>query len=69
MKHQVGTSLEDAEMQRVRTIVDQLHVSEAWVIRRAVLRGLREVEREVLGASGPEAKPDMEGKSDPEVAA
>ena len=26
-------------MSRVQTIVEKLHVSESWVIRRAVLRG------------------------------
>lgn len=51
MKHQVSTSLEESEMSRVRLIVEKLHVSEAWVLRRAVLQGLADVEKEVLGMS------------------
>ena len=37
-------------MSRVQTIVEKLHVSESWVIRRAVLRGLADVEKEVMGS-------------------
>ena len=51
MKQQVGTSLEESEMLRIGAIVEKLHVSESWVIRRAVLRGLAEVEKEVMGAA------------------
>ena len=50
MKHPVSTSLEESEMSRVQTIVEKLHVSESWVIRRAVLRGLADVEKEVMGS-------------------
>lgn len=38
-------------MSRVRLIVEKLHVSESWVIRRAVLQGLADVEVEVLGVT------------------
>lgn len=49
MKHQVGTSIEEAEMLRVKAIKEKLNVSESWVLRRAVMLGLADVEREVMG--------------------
>ena len=51
MKHQVSTSLEPSEKSRVRVIADKLHVSESWVLRRAIVQGLADVEKEVLGVS------------------
>ena len=51
MKHQVGTSIEEAEMLRVKAIKEKLNVSESWVLRRAVMLGLADVEREVMGMS------------------
>lgn len=38
-------------MARVAAIKNKLNVSESWVVRRAVLQGLAEVEKEVLGMS------------------
>jgi hypothetical protein len=71
MKHPVSTSLEESEMARVHAIVNKLHVSESWVIRRSVLRGLSEVEREVLGdaAGVPIAVPAPTEPPNGEVAA
>jgi hypothetical protein len=51
MKHPVSTSLDESEMARVAAIKNKLNVSESWVVRRAVLQGLAEVEKEVLGMS------------------
>lgn len=50
-------------MLRVKAIKEKLHVSESWVLRRAVMLGLAEVEAEVLGVTpAPVAiKPAKEG--------
>ena len=50
-------------MSRVQAIVEKLHVSESWVIRRAVMQGLAEVEAEVLGVTPAPVvvKPTKEG--------
>lgn len=38
-------------MLRVKAIKEKLDVSESWVLRRAVMLGLADVEREVMGMS------------------
>jgi predicted transcriptional regulator len=64
MKHQVSTSLEPSEKSRVLAIAEKLHVSESWVLRRAIVQGLADVEKEVLGVSPAQAPGRVPARSD-----
>lgn len=48
-KQQVGTSLETQDVARIETLARKEVTSEAHILRKCVLAGLPEIERQILG--------------------
>lgn len=48
-KKQVGTSLETQDVARIETLARKEVTSEAHILRKCVLAGLPEIERQILG--------------------
>jgi hypothetical protein len=57
-KKQVGTSLELEDVNRIEAMATRELTSTAHILRKCVLAGLPQIERQILGeaAAGPKAK-------------
>lgn len=48
-KQQVGTSLDTQDVARIEVLASRESTSEAHILRKCVLAGLPEIERQILG--------------------